>query len=62
MEKAINSYKRALNTLFRLNTTSKEYDRLHHKVTGMEIILTSLDVNITDIQWEVYDLVHAKSA
>lgn len=53
MEKAIIKYKLTLKAFYRIDTTNKDYERLYHKLNGMESILEAMDVNTNFIRRDV---------
>lgn len=55
MEKAIIKYRLTLKTFYRTDPTKKDYERLYHKLNGMEAILEAMDVNINVIRRDVED-------
>jgi hypothetical protein len=55
IEKAKNKYKVLLKEYKHMSSTNKSYERTYYKLFGMERILEILDVDINQLQKEVYD-------
>jgi hypothetical protein len=55
LETAKNRYKDLLKRLHSMKSVSKEYDRIYYKLCGMEAIFKCLDVDIIELQKEVFN-------